>query len=289
MTLPDFDLLWDYNEPAATETRFRDLLPAAEESGDQSYRLQLLTQIARTLSLQRKFDDAHALLDTVEAQLSQGDALVNIRYLLERGRTFNSSGEPEKALALFQQAWDEAEAANEDFHAVDAAHMVAIAEPSPEGQLEWNHKALVLAEATDDQRAKKWPGSLHNNIGWTYHDDGKYETALHHLEQALVWREKQGDIGLIRIAHWCIGRCLRSLGRLDEALVKQQDLLRQYEQDGTQDGYVYEELGECLYALQRHDEAKPYFALAYAELSQDSWLQANEAERLARLQQFSES
>ena len=283
MTLPDFDALWNYNDPAETEAKFCDLLPAAEESGDRSYHLQLLTQLARALGLQRKFDDAHALLDTVEARLDEGDALVKVRYLLERGRAFNSSGERDKALVLFKQAWDKAQAANEDFHAVDAAHMIAIAEPSPQGQLEWNHKALALAEATDDQRAKKWPGSLHNNIGWTYHDDGKYETALHHFEQALVWREKQGNVGPIRIAQWSVARALRSLGRVDEALAKQQDLLCQHKQDGTQDGYVYEELGECLYALQRKDEAKPYFAMAYAELSQDSWLQANETERLARL------
>ena len=45
---------------------------------------------------------------------------------------------------------------------------------------------------------------------------------------------------------------------------------------------------ELLLLKDRRDEAKPYFTKAFAELSQDPWLQANEAERLARLQQLAE-
>ena len=59
---PDFDKLWDFNDPAATEQTFRALLPRAAGSGDESYRAQLLTQIARAQGLQRKFDEAHGEL-----------------------------------------------------------------------------------------------------------------------------------------------------------------------------------------------------------------------------------
>ena len=49
------------------------------------------------------------------------------------------------------------------------------------------------------------------------------------------------------------------------------------------DGFVYEELGECL-LIQGSDEAtKPYFVLAYQTLSQDPYLVEHEAARLARL------
>lgn len=284
----DFDALWNYEDPAGTEQKFRDLLPEAQASSDKAYHLQLLTQIARTLGLQRKFEDAHHLLDQVEAHLVDAASIVQIRYLLERGRVMNSSGVKEQALPLFIKAWETARAAGEDSYAVDAAHMIAIAEPDTEQQLLWNQKALALAVQTEDARAKKWPGSLYNNIGWTYHDAGDYAQALEYFEQALAWRRKQGDIGTIRIAQWCVARALRSQGRLDEALAKQQDLLRQHEQAGTRDGYVYEELAECLYALNRQDEARPYFARAYAELSQDIWLVANEPARLERLRQLGE-
>jgi hypothetical protein len=34
---PDFDRLWDYNQPEDSETRFRSLLDAARASGDADY------------------------------------------------------------------------------------------------------------------------------------------------------------------------------------------------------------------------------------------------------------
>ena len=70
--LPDFDALWDYRHPDVTEQKFRELIPAARESGNVSYYAQLLTQIARTEGLQRKFEDAHRTLDSVEVLLADG-------------------------------------------------------------------------------------------------------------------------------------------------------------------------------------------------------------------------
>ena len=71
--LPDFNLLWDYGQPAETEARFRELLPAARACGDRDYYLQLLTQIARAQGLQKRFEQAHATLDHVR----EGMALIN--------------------------------------------------------------------------------------------------------------------------------------------------------------------------------------------------------------------
>src|SRR5216117_4228806 len=165
--LPDFDKLWDYAHPEISEQRFRELLPRALDSLDLSYLAQLLTQIARAEGLQRKFEDAHKTLDRVDKALPKTDGRTLIRYLLERGRVYNSSGGVEDAKRLFLQAFDLAVKSKEDFYAVDAAHMVAIVE-SPENQLEWTLKALDLAENSLDERARNWKGSLCNNIGWTY-------------------------------------------------------------------------------------------------------------------------
>src|SRR5262245_41296279 len=99
----DFEKLWDYDDPAASEQRFRELLPQIP-AGTPSY-FELLTQIARAQGLQGDFDAAHQTLDTVERALSGTDGRVHIRYLLERGRTFNSAGQPEKARPLFLAAW----------------------------------------------------------------------------------------------------------------------------------------------------------------------------------------
>lgn len=89
--LPDFDKLWDYNDPAGTAEKFREILPAARESGNRPYLAELLTQIARTQGLQREFDAAHATLDEVETLLADDAPIPRIRVLLERGRVFNSS------------------------------------------------------------------------------------------------------------------------------------------------------------------------------------------------------
>src|SRR4051812_8998545 len=120
--LVDFNKLWDYANPADTERKFRELLPTAEASGDQSYRLQLLTQIARCQGLQGNFNDAHATLDAVERELDATPLppLPRIRSPLDRGRVFNSSNPPAEAMPLFDQAWRLGESANEMRHAVDA-------------------------------------------------------------------------------------------------------------------------------------------------------------------------
>src|SRR5258706_8519420 len=136
--LPDFIKLWNFGDPAGTELKFREILPRAEMAHDASYLAQLQTQIARTLSLRAKFDEAHAILDRVEKMLTPDLKLARVRYLLERGRAFNSSDHADKALPLFADAYKLAESIQENGLAIDAVHMVAIAEPDPKKQIEWN-------------------------------------------------------------------------------------------------------------------------------------------------------
>ena len=277
-TIIDLDALWNYDDPAATEAAFRALIPDAERAGGTPW-LELLTQLARTLSLQRRFDEAHALLDRVEAQLAADMPRVRVRYLLERGRCFNSAGQREQARPLFLEAWELGQAAGEEALAVDAAHMMGLIE-SGEPSLRWNERAIAAAEGSRDPRARNWLGSLNNNIGWTYHDMARYEEALDRFRHALAYREAQGAVGGIRIARWCVARCLRSLQRIEEALAIQRALLAEREADASPDGFVFEEIGECLLALGRRDEARPFCARAHAELSKVGGIAP---ERLSRL------
>lgn len=279
----DLDALWDYQHPDITESRFRELLP--QLMGDPPRYVELLTQLARTQSLQRHFAEAHTILDETQALLIDSMGRAPIRYLLERGRTFNSSGRPDQARPLFLQAYELGLQQQEDFYAIDAAHMLAIATPADE-QLAWNLKALDQTEKTSDARAKKWLASLYNNIGWTYHAQGDYPTALDYFYKALQQQEIKGNAVGIRIAHWSVARGLRSLKRIDEALTQQWRLLDEYSKLGEHDGYVYEELGECLLLQNQEAEARPYFALAYEHLSQDAYLAEQEPARLERLQRL---
>jgi tetratricopeptide (TPR) repeat protein len=236
MPLFDFDTLWDYDHPERSEAVFRQLLLNEEANMDPSYHLQLLTQIVRTQALQRHFDEANATLDQVEPHLTAHLVQATIRYRLERGRVLNSSGHPEDARAWFQSAWELAQEHEEDFYAADALHMLAIVAPVGE-QNHWNSMALQVAEASTDERALGWAGSLYNNMGWTYHDQGEYERALGLFQKAVQFREAQGKLREILIARWCVARVLRSLQRYQEALSIQQELYKEWasseeEQDG---------------------------------------------------------
>ncbi|TMH96318.1 tetratricopeptide repeat protein [Candidatus Bathyarchaeota archaeon] len=282
--LPDFDSLWDYDHPDASERKFRELLPSALDSRDFPYLTQLLTQIARAEGLQRKFQDAHETLDRVEKGLDKTDDKTRVRYLLERGRVFNSSGKRDEARPLFSQALDLAVKTKDNFNAVDAAHMIAIAEPT-EKQLQWNLKALDLAEKSADEKARKWKGSLYNNIGWTYFEQEQYEESLLMFEKAQEFQEQQGDPTKIMIAKWCVAKTLRMMDHTEEALEMQRDLYEQYQAAGRRSGYVYEEIAECLTVMGQEQEAQGWFAAAYEELSKDPRL-ADEQDRLNRLKEL---
>lgn len=283
--LPDFDVLWNYDDPAATELHFRGLLVQAERSGNTDYYTQLLTQLARAQGLQRHFAAAHATLDQAETLLSATPTVAKLRYLLERGRVFNSAGMPDRARPLFDTAWQLAQTLGDDGYAVDAAHMLGIVAP-PAEKLAWEQQALALAERSAQPRARKWRASLYNNMGWSYHELGQHAQALTLFEQALAARLEAGDAQNVHVARWCVARELRALGRYAAALAVQQQLAEALAQRGAHDGYVEEELGETLLALGREPEAQPYFARAYQVLAQDAWLAEHEPERLARLQRL---
>lgn len=296
--LPDFDALWDYNKPAETEAQFREILGVVGNSGNTAYIVELKTQIARALGLQQKFDEAHRVLDEVETALTLnvGSAgaspsrepwiRARVRYLLERGRTFNSSKQKDKALPLFEQAWNLAVDAGLDFFAVDAAHMMAIAAP-PDQVMMWNQKALALAEKSTEPKARRWRGSLYNNIGWDLFANQKYDSALAMFEKAVVARTEQEQPTEVRIARWCVAKTLRLLGQIDSALAVQLTLEDEWSksEEGA-DGYVFEEIAECLLRTGREEESRSYFARAHALLSSDPWLQRDEPARLQRLKEL---
>lgn len=283
--LPEFDKLWRYDAPGETRKAFEALLPQAEASGDGDYCAQLLTQIARTHGLEGNFDQAHEVLDRAEARLGEGASVGRARYLLERGRAVNSSGKSEESRHYFLEARQVAEDCEADFHAVDALHMLGIV-ATPTDSVTWNVKAMERAEASQDPRARGWLGALYNNLGWTFHDMEQFDKALELFEKGLEWRLEKGQDHPVRIARWSVARTLRSLGRVEEALAIQEQLLSEYRAAGEMAGYVLEEMAECLLALERQDEARGYFAGAFLELSKDPWLQKNQAERLERLQKL---
>ena len=283
-TPPDLDVLWDFTDPAASEARFRALLPSARSHPGRH--AELLTQVARAQGLQRAYSAAHATLDQAESLLHSAGPRTRVQYLLERGRVVNTAGEPEQAAPSFTAAWELARAEDEDALAVDAAHMLGIVLPPPDG-LEWSHRALALATSSTDPRAQRWQGSLLNNLGWTHHDMSDFEAALDLFTRAASWQDAHGTAESRRIARWSVARTLRSLGRVSEALERQRALHAELTSARQEDGFVDEEIGECLLDLGHAAEARPYFAAAYAALSQDATLARYEPDRLRRLHDLS--
>jgi tetratricopeptide (TPR) repeat protein len=279
----DFDKLWDYGNPAETEKKFRAILPAAEKSNDKAYLIELLTQIARTQGLQMKFDEAHAILDKAMKMIRPEHIRPRIRYMLERGRAYNSSKVYDKAREIFLAAYQQAVKYKEDNYAIDAAHMMAIVEKDEE-TLKWNEIAVKIAEETSDDYARGWLGSLYNNIGWTYFAMNQFDKALNMFEKYVKFETERKSKKGLGIARWCVAKTLRMLNRTDEALERQLELKKWWEDAGLEeDGYIYEEIGECLLVLNKPNESKEYFKRAYVVLSKDIWLERNEKDRLERL------
>lgn len=281
----DFMTLWDYQDPVTSAMRFQTQLAEAVASDDLPLELELITQLARTHSLRHQFDEAHQLLDAMTPRLTAHTERARLRWLLERGRCFNSAADKEAARPLFEQAWQLALALKEDYLAIDAAHMVAIAAPLEE-QRRWHQLAMALAERSSDEKARGWLPSLYNNQGWTLFELGRLEEARQYQQKCLAWHAQHHNPAKAFIARWSLARLTRAQGLHEQALTELTQLQAQMVEAGEpEDGYLFEELGENALALS-DPAAAEYFARAWFLLSQDPWLKANAAERLARLKQL---
>lgn len=285
LTTSSLDALWDFGDPKGSEIRFRRFVQQLRGDARRDLYAEAITQLARSQALQRKFRTAHRTLETLVPALPKLPVRARARYFLERGRVFNSGGTPRKALPLFISAWRLARESGDDVLAVDAAHMVALVKSGAD-QMRWNERALDLAERSGNRRARRWRASLLNNIGWSQSDAGAYRQALRSFRRAVTLRQRQGVPNETRIARWCVAKTLRLMGRTKQALAMQQRLLRAYRRARSRDGYVFEELGECLLTLGRTREARGFFRRAHAELSKDPWLVGAEPKRLKRLREL---
>ncbi len=235
--MTDASELWDFDDPVGSELRFREAVEIAE--GVE--RLVLLTQVARALGLQERYDEGHAVLDDLAVDRPE----VATRVELERGRLLRSAGEPDAARPHFEAAAVTAREAGLEALHVDALHMVALVAPA-EDQLRLTEDALAVARRSSDESARNWDASLLNNLGMTHADAGDWPAALAAFEEALSARERQShsgaDDGRTRVARWMVGWALRNLGRTDEARAVQTALKAELEAVGEEDPYVDEEL-----------------------------------------------
>lgn len=219
------DRLWDFADPVASEARFRAV--ADDESRSAHERAVMTTQVARAIGIQRRDDDALALLDELESaerpdETAEETAELRARVALERGRVAATAERFDEAVPLFTRAVREAALAGSTFLVLDALHMLALNDAGHEE--EWATEGFDVLDGVRDPRLKRWGVALHNNLGWTKHDAGDAVAALHHFEQAVEAADRYGTAGQQHVARWSVGRALRSLGRTDEALELQREL-----------------------------------------------------------------
>ncbi|MFN5310136.1 MAG: hypothetical protein ACK5C0_11850 [Candidatus Kapaibacterium sp.] len=282
----DIDALWDYMDPFGSELRFDAALSQLHLESQSLLYAELLTQKARAIGLQQQYERAISLLDEAKQLIGDYYDISLVRYYLELGRVYNSSRQ-EGAYQCFHNSFSLAIELKEDFYAIDAAHMLAIVTKHEES-LEWNLKAIEIAEKSIHSRAKNWLGSLYNNTAWTYFFSENYDMAYTIFQKSKLWYAEKKLRNEEFIAEWSLARTLRAQGHLQQALLAQLSLLQQRQNENfPEDGYISEEIGEILFLLGREDEARPHFFHAFTLLSNDVWIQQNEKDRLMRLEQLS--
>ena len=235
------DRLWDFSDPSASEERFREAADDDEHSAH--IRAVMATQLARALGIQHRWDEAFAVLDDVVTEGIPSDdperdaAEVRARVAIERGRIL--AADPDRrleALPELTRGVREGALAGSPFLVLDALHMLALNDLGHEE--EWAAEGFDVLAGSRDPRVLRWGVALHNNLGWALHDGGRPEAALSEFEQAVEAADRYGTAEQQHVARWSVARCLRTLGRTDEAL----DLQRELARSRPDDPFVQEEL-----------------------------------------------
>lgn len=231
-TLPPGELraLWDFDDPVGSEAVLR---AAADGSSTAPGRqAELLTQVARSLGLQERFDEAHRMLDMLELSTPA----VAVRVLLERGRLYRTAGDLPAAVSSFEAAATAAQHAGLPVLEADALHMLALADEDRAPV--WTSQALGLVHGSSDPEVQRWAVALENNHAWFLMERGRALDALTHFRAAHDAAVAVGSADQERIARWAVARCLRELGRVTESLEIQRGLVA----EGHETPYVTEEI-----------------------------------------------
>lgn len=228
------DALWDFSDPAATIDRFREAMEA--EGVGAEARAELATQVARAWGLIGNVEEAESELAAAEEEVDAPSENLLARIALERGRLRVADGEPDDAVPLFTLAARHAAAAGSPYLALDALHMLALTDSGH--QEEWAAEGFSMLGTVTQPRTLRWGVALHNNLAWYLHDSGRPEEAMPHFQQALAAAEEYGTADQRFIGRWAIARCLRTLGRTDEARQIQEGLAV----ERPRDRFVKEEL-----------------------------------------------
>jgi tetratricopeptide (TPR) repeat protein len=168
---------------------------------------------------------------------------VQARVALERGRLHRDAGETDRAAEHFEDAATLAREAGALALGVDAVHMLALTERTPQFAVRLHRQALRMARSSDDPAVRRWEAPVLNNLGCSLVEAGKPEQALAAFEEALELR-RAADPGSeeTRTACSMVAWALRLLGRTEDALRLQREVRDALHREGLDDPFVDEEI-----------------------------------------------
>ena len=123
--------------------------------------------------------------------------------------------------------------------------MIAIVEPDPAKQVEWNLKGIAMVERDPTQRGWLW--SLYNNIAESYALLNENQTALDYILKLIHHQKERGDVDPYTLKDKA--RFLRLTGHPDQAL----PIIEPLAKKGPDDPWFKEELELTRQALARED------------------------------------
>ena len=304
--IEDFDtILLEEKDPVKAQVKLERLLKKSLDAKKWDLYGQIASQVALVQAMQQKFDDAYATLDRADALLSNNYVLAEIRIHFERARVMYQEDlflhgkviRFDEIYEKFHKSYTLSLSGNHDYEVINAAHMIAIIVPNQAQKIFWNNVALNLTLQTKDPKAGGWLGPLYNNLGQNFFDAGQYEKSLEIYQKALEFFKQDKDVSRLRVAQWTIGRCLRMLGRIDEALVIQQDTIKacnlalsKKSLDMPESlfyltrGFMYEELVFLSQIKNNHDDVVMYARLALEDLGKDMMFVKTSSERIKKLE-----
>ncbi len=291
-SIEEFDSLF-VGKPADIEKNLKKILPEAKSRTNKSIYLQILSQIALAQAMQHKFKLAHKTLDTAEKLLTSNYSIAQARVLLERGRVYMQAFQFKKSLPFFLKSYQFSKKHKLDYHASNAAHMIAFVTPNLKDKIKWNKISIAINTQSKDPKVSDWNMIDYNNLGSNFIDAKKYQEAISAYKQTVKLAIKKKLEVIALGGKWGIACGLRGLNKIDQALTMQLELLDQYnalhkkgilttELLRVTRGVVCEELAEIYL-----DKTKQYAALAYQDLSKDQWMKKLKKDRIDKMKRLS--
>ncbi|MGZ3663318.1 MAG: tetratricopeptide repeat protein [Ktedonobacterales bacterium] len=122
----------------------------------------------------------------------------------------------EAARPVYEELWESATRAHDQYHCCIVAHFMAHAQVEAEAQRAWHLRALHAADAAHDERVTSFYPSLYGNLADTYLRLGDLAQAQHYIEKARATASILQDDGYGRMIHRLIARVTQAVTPRDD-------------------------------------------------------------------------